>query len=124
MTKIDRLARSVRDLLNTLQTITDRGAGFKVLDTPALDTTNAYGQLLLNVLGAIGQFERELILSRTREGRERAKLAGVKFGRKPALDNYQAIEARKRRENGESLMAIARTFGVSHSTISRLGKPV
>jgi DNA invertase Pin-like site-specific DNA recombinase len=62
VTKLDRLARSMRDLLNTLQAVADRGAGFKVLDTPALDTTNAYGQLLLNVLGALAQFERELIL--------------------------------------------------------------
>jgi DNA invertase Pin-like site-specific DNA recombinase len=120
VTKLDRLARSVRDLLNTLQAITDKGAGFKVLDQPALDTTSPYGQLLLNVLGAIGQFERELIKSRTSEGRTRAKALGVRFGRKPKLSAYQMAEARKRREAGESLQSIAQSYAVSHSTISRL----
>ena len=68
VTKLDRLARSLRDLLNVLQVIADKDAGFKVLDNPALDTTNAYGALLLNVLGALAQFERELIRARTSEG--------------------------------------------------------
>src|SRR5262245_12348601 len=120
VTKLDRLARSTRDLLNTLAVVTDKGAGFRVLDNPALDTTSAHGKLLLNILGSIAEFERELIKSRTSEGRQRAKDRGVKFGRKPALSQYQRDEALRRREAGETLMDIARSMNVSHSTISRL----
>jgi DNA invertase Pin-like site-specific DNA recombinase len=68
VTKLDRLARSPRDLLNTIATITDKGAGFRVLDNPAMDTTSAHERLLLNILGSIAEFERELIRSRTSEG--------------------------------------------------------
>ena len=69
-------------MLATLDAIGAKGCAFRVLDNPALDTTNAYGQLLINILGSLAQFERELVLSRTREGRVRAKANGVKFGRK------------------------------------------
>ena len=120
VTKLDRLARSTRDLLNTIATVSDKGAGFKVRDQPALDTTSAHGKLLLNILGSIAEFERELIRSRTGEGRARAKLRGVRFGRKPALTQFQREEAITRREAGETLMDIARSMNVSHSTISRL----
>lgn len=120
VTKLDRLARSTRDLLNTLAAVADKGAGFRVLDNPALDTTSAHGKLLLNILGSIAEFERELIKSRTGEGRARAKLRGVRFGRKPALTQFQREEALARREAGETLTDIARSMNVSHSTISRL----
>jgi DNA invertase Pin-like site-specific DNA recombinase len=93
VTKLDRLARSLKDLLVTLDAVAKAGAGFKVLDTPALDTTSAYGQLLLNVLGALAQFERSLIISRTSEGRQRAMAKGIKFGRKHVLNPYQRQEA-------------------------------
>jgi len=85
--------RSTRDLLNTLATISDKGADFRVLDNPALDTPSAHGKLLLNILGSIAEFERELIKSRTSEGRARAKLRGVRFGRKPKLTQFQREEA-------------------------------
>jgi DNA invertase Pin-like site-specific DNA recombinase len=124
VTKLDRLARSTRDLLNTIAAITDKGAGFRVLDNPAMDTTSAHGRLLLNILGSIAEFERELIKSRTGEGRARAKLRNVRFGRPPALTQFQREEALRRRENGETLMDIARSMNVSHSTISRLNNPV
>jgi len=120
VTKLDRLARSLKDLLITLDTVTGQGAGFKVLDTPALDTTSPYGLLLLGVLGALAQFERTLILSRTSEGRKRAKAKGVAFGRKHSLSRFQQVEALRRRERGERLRDIAKSYGISHSTISRL----
>jgi DNA invertase Pin-like site-specific DNA recombinase len=72
------------------------------------------------ILGSIAEFERELIKSLTSEGRARAKLRGVRFGRKPALTQFQREEAIARREAGETLADIGRIFGVSHSTISRL----
>ena len=120
VTKLDRLARSTRDLLNTLATISDKGAGFRVLDNPALDTSCAHGKLLLNILGSIAEFERELIKSRTSEGRARAKLRGVRFGRKRKLTVHEIQEAFARKQTGEALAQIGRSYNVSHSTISRL----
>jgi len=120
VTKLDRLARSTRDLLNTLETVSTKGAHFRVLDNPAMDTTSAHGRLLLNILGSIAEFERELIRSRTSEGRARAKLRGVKFGRKPKLSLHQIKEALARKQTGEALADIGRSYNVSHSTISRL----
>ncbi len=75
---------------------------------------------MLTVLGGLAEFERELIRSRTGEGRERAKARGVVMGRKPKLTNHQRQEAIARREAGEGLVDIARSYNVSHSTISRL----
>jgi DNA invertase Pin-like site-specific DNA recombinase len=75
---------------------------------------------MLTVLGGLAEFERSLILTRTGEGRARAMARGVRFGRKPKLTAHQVAEARKRREAGEALSDIGRSFNVSHSTISRL----
>ena len=120
VTKLDRLARSTRDLLNTLATIGERRAGFKSLSDPWADTTTPHGKLMITVLGGLAEFERHLILSRTGEGRERAKARGVKFGRKPKLTKHQRDQALARREAGEPLTEIAKTYNVSHMTISRL----
>ena len=120
VTRLDRLARSTRDLLNLLGTIAEKGAGFKSLRDAWADTTTAHGRLMLTVLGGLAEFERELIRTRTGEGRERAKARGVVLGRKPKLSPHQRREALARREAGEVLTDIARTYNVSHSTISRL----
>jgi DNA invertase Pin-like site-specific DNA recombinase len=85
VTRLDRLARSTRDLLNTLAAITDRGAGFKSLGDVWADTTTPHGRLMLTVLGGLAEFERELIKARTSEGRARAKAHGVRLGRTPKL---------------------------------------
>jgi DNA invertase Pin-like site-specific DNA recombinase len=114
------LARSTRDLLNVLHEIGQRGAGFKSLADSWADTTTAHGRLMLTVLGGLAEFERELIRSRTSEGRERAKARGVVMGRTPKLTHHQRQEAFARREAGETLVDIARSYNVSHSTISRL----
>jgi DNA invertase Pin-like site-specific DNA recombinase len=118
--RLDRLARSTRDLLNILDTIGKAGAGFKSLGDAWADTTTAHGRLMLTVLGGLAEFERELIRARTSEGRARAKARGVHLGRPHSLTPYHRQEAIKRREAGETLVEIARSFGVSHSTISRL----
>jgi DNA invertase Pin-like site-specific DNA recombinase len=120
VTRLDRLARSTRDLLNTLATITAAGAGFKSLGDTWADTTTPHGRLMLTVLGGLAEFERELIRARTSEGRARAKARGVRLGRRPKLTSHQQREARSRRANGEPLTEIARSYNVSHSTISRL----
>jgi DNA invertase Pin-like site-specific DNA recombinase len=120
VTRLDRLARSTRDLLNTLGTIADRKAGFRSLGDTWADTTTSHGRLMLTILGGLAEFERDLIRSRTGEGRERAKERGVKMGRKPKLTPHQIQEALRRRQTGEPMRDIAKTYNVSHSTISRL----
>ena len=120
VTRLDRLARSTRDLLNTLDAIARKGAGFKSLADTWADTTTPHGRLMLTVLGGLAEFGRELIRARTGEGRARAKARGVHMGRPSSLTPHQQAEARQRRDNGETLTDIARTYGVSHSTISRL----
>jgi DNA invertase Pin-like site-specific DNA recombinase len=122
VTKLDRLARSTRDLLNTLAAIGDKGASFKSLGDAWADTTTPAGKLMLTVLGGLAEYERHLILARTSEGRERARARGVKFGRKPSLTPHQQQEALARRANGEALVDIARSYAVSHSTISKAGQ--
>jgi DNA invertase Pin-like site-specific DNA recombinase len=120
VTRLDRLARSTRDLLNILDAITKAGAQFKSLGDTWADTTTPHGRLILTVLGGLAEFERELIRARTSEGRARAKERGVPMGRPSSLTPYQRQEALARREAGETLMDIARSYGVSYSTISRL----
>ena len=120
VTKLDRLARSTRDLLNTLATIGEAGASFRSLGDPWADTTTPHGRLMLTVLGGLAEFERYLILARTNEGRIRAKARGVRFGRKPKLTKHQQAEALARVAQGETLTEIARSYNVSHMTISRL----
>jgi len=121
VTRLDRLARSTRDLLNTLAAIADHKAGFRSLGDTWADTTTAHGRLMLTVLGGLAEFERDLIRARTSEGRERAKARGVKLGRKPKLTEHQKREAIRRRDvDGETVREIARSYNVSHSTISRL----
>ena len=120
VTKLDRLARSTRDLLNTLDAVAKAGAAFKSLGDTWADTTTPHGRLMLTVLGGLAEFERRLILARTSEGRQRAQQRGVRFGRKHKLTAHQQQEALARRANGEVLVDIARSYAVSHSTISRL----
>lgn len=120
VTRLDRLARSTRDLLNTIAAITDRKAGLRSLADTWADTTTAHGRLMLTVLGGLAEFERELIRARTSEGRSRAKARGVKMGRPPKLTPHQVKEALRRRDAGEAVREIARSYNVSHSTISRL----
>ena len=120
VTRLDRLARSTRDLLNILAAITTKEAAFKSLGDTWADTTTAHGRLMLTVLGGLAEFERELIRARTGEGRERAKARGVRMGRKPKLTPHQQKEALQRRQDGEPIRDIARTYNVHNSTISRL----
>jgi DNA invertase Pin-like site-specific DNA recombinase len=120
VTRLDWLARSTRDLLNVLDTISKKGAGCRSIADNWADTTTAHGRLMLTVLGGLAEFERELIRARTDEGRKRAQARGVRFGRKLKLTPHQIAEATARRESGEALVEIGRSYNVSHSTISRL----
>jgi DNA invertase Pin-like site-specific DNA recombinase len=120
VTRLDRLARSTRDLLNVLAAVTERGAGFRSLKDAWADTTTPHGRLMLTVLGGLAEFERELIRARTGEGRERAKTAGVRFGRPAKLSAHQRREALQRMDAGESMVDLARTFGVDRATLYRM----
>jgi DNA invertase Pin-like site-specific DNA recombinase len=121
VTRLDRLARSTRDLLNTLAAISGKQAGFRSLGDAWADTTTPHGRLMLAVLGGLAEFERDLIRARTGDGRARAVARGVKLGPKPKLTPHQQREAIKRRDGGnETLREVARSYNVSHSTILRL----
>jgi DNA invertase Pin-like site-specific DNA recombinase len=120
VTKLDRLGRSTRELLQLIETIDKAGAAFRSLGDPLWDTSSPQGRLLSTLLAAIAEFERELIRERTGEGRRRALASGIKFGRKPKLSQYQRAEAIKRRDAGETLASIARSYAVDVSMISRL----
>jgi DNA invertase Pin-like site-specific DNA recombinase len=120
VTRLDRLARSTRDLLNILDDIAKRGAGFTSLHDAWANTTSAHGRLMVTILAGLAEFERELILGRTSDGRARAKARGVKFGRPSVLTAHQRQEAIQRLANGEAQADVARTFNVSQATISRL----
>jgi DNA invertase Pin-like site-specific DNA recombinase len=121
VTRLDRLARSTRDLLNSLAAITAKKAGFKSIGDTWADTTTSHGRLMLTVLGGLAEFERDLIRTRTGEGRVRAVARGQRMGRPPKLTAHQQKEAIKRRDQGEeSLTEIGRSYNVSAATISRL----
>jgi DNA invertase Pin-like site-specific DNA recombinase len=120
VTRLDRLARSTRDLLNTLAAVTGSKAGFRSLGDAWADTTTAHGRLMLTVLGGLAEFERELIRTRTGEGRARAVARGQRMGRPPKLTPHQRREAIKRRDRGGSRSHIGRSYNVSGATISRL----
>ena len=119
VTKLDRLARSVHDLMQITQTLQDKNCDLQVLDQE-LDTSTPTGRLIFHVLAVIGEFERELITERINEGRKRAMAAGVKFGRKPklskleeeSLDTWIKEEALTKEE-------LAEKFNVSVTTVYR-----
>jgi DNA invertase Pin-like site-specific DNA recombinase len=120
VTRLDRLARSTRDLLNILHGLADKRAKFKSLADPWCDTSTPQGELLVTVLAGFATFERHLIKVRTEEGRKRAQARGVRFGRPRKLTPHQRQEALQRRANGETLVDVARTFAVDPTTIGRL----
>jgi DNA invertase Pin-like site-specific DNA recombinase len=123
VTRLDRLARSTRDLFNVLAAVGERRAGFKSLADTWADTTTPHGRLMLTVLGGLAEFERELIRARTDDGRTRAKARGVRFGRPKSLTPHQRQEALQRLSEGAVQADLARTYGVSQATISRLAAP-
>jgi DNA invertase Pin-like site-specific DNA recombinase len=120
VTRLDRLARSTRDLLNILHALAERGAKFRSLHDPWCDTSTPQGELLVTILAGFATFERHLIKARTDAGRKRAKARGVRFGRPRKLDPHQRQEALQRLANGETLVDVARTYAVDPTTIGRL----
>jgi DNA invertase Pin-like site-specific DNA recombinase len=120
VTRIDRLARSTFDLFGIVKRIVDAKAQFRSLAEPWADTGTSTGRLMLAVLGGLADVERDLIRTRTAEGRSRAQARGQHMGRPPKLTPQQQKEARRRRAEGATLKELAEAYNVGRATISRL----
>jgi DNA invertase Pin-like site-specific DNA recombinase len=120
--KLDRLARSTRDLLETMETIREVGARFQPLPEPWADTTTHAGKLIMTVFAGIAEFERDLIRERTKAGRDAARGRGVRFGRPRKLNREQAKLAQRLISEGNPVRQIAETFNVHAATIYRLSE--
>jgi len=118
--KLDRLARSTRDLLNTAEVLGEAGAKFQSLSEPWANTTTHAGKMIMTVFAGIAEFERDLIRERTGAGREAAKQRGVRFGRPRKLNPDQAQIALELLREGKAIRDVARTFNVHQATIYRL----
>ena len=118
--KLDRLARSTRDLLNTMETLSETGAKFQSISEPWADTTTHAGKMIMTVFAGIAEFERDLIRERTGAGREAAKQRGVRFGRPRKLNPDQLQVASRLVAEGKAVRDVARTFNVHEATIYRL----
>lgn len=122
VTRIDRLARSTFDLFAIVKQITDAGAQFRSLAEPWADTDTSTGRLMLAVLGGLADVERDLIRTRTAEGRSRAKARGQHMGRPSALTPLQQAEVRQRRADGATLKELAGSYNVGIATIFRTAR--
>lgn len=118
--RLDRLARSTRDLLETMEAIGEGGARFQSLSEPWADTTTHAGKLIMTVFAGIAEFERDLIRERTKAGRVAARDRGVSFGRPRKLNPEQVKLAQRLISEGKSVRQIAETFNVHAATIYRL----
>ena len=118
VTRIDRLARSTLHLCQIAETLKQKGVDLVVLDQN-IDTSDATGRLLFNMLGAIGQFETEIRAERQMDGIEKAKDRGVQFGKRPALTQNQIIELREKREQGTLIKDLMAEYSLSKATIYR-----
>ena len=122
VTRIDRLARSTFDLFAIVKQIVDAGGQFRSLAEPWADTATSTGRLMIAVLGGLADVERDLIRTRTAEGRSRAKARGQHMGRPCKLTAAQKVEARRRRAEGATLKELAQSYSVGLATISRLSR--
>ncbi len=120
VTRLDRLARSTRDLLEIAERIKEAGAGLRSLAEPWADTTTPAGRMVLTVFAGMADFERSLIVERTSAGRIAAKARGVRFGPRPSLSAEQIAHARRLIEqDGKPVAETARLFGVHRATLYR-----
>ena len=119
ITKLDRLGRSIRDLLNIINQLEKNNVSFQVLDQQ-IDTSTPSGKLLLHMLGAIAEFENDLRASRQSEGIQKALSNGVQFGRKSKLTDDEVLVMRKAREAGTKIKDLMAEYGLSKASIYRL----
>jgi len=119
VSRLDRLARSSRDLLNIIHELNEAGASFKSLGDAWCDTTTPHGKLILTVLAGLSEFERSLIMARTQAGIQNARDKGVQFGRKPRLSGSEKLKIAERFAKGETGAQLAEVYGVGIATIWR-----
>lgn len=117
VTKADRIARSSRDLLGLLHDLSKRGVALKFTDQPELNSRDKYAKLMLTILAAVAELERELIRERQAAGIEDAKRRGVKFGRKPKVTQETSEIVKRLRDEGMSVPSIAAYVGMKRSSV-------
>ena len=122
--KLDRLARSTRNLLEIVGTIGNAGARFQSISEPWADTTTHAGKMIMTIFAGIAEFERDLIRERTGAGRADAKKRGVRFGRPKKMNEQQRVLANRLIKEGKSVSEVARTFSVHPATLYRILEPV
>jgi putative DNA-invertase from lambdoid prophage Rac len=120
VTKLDRLGRDAIDVSSTVKTLADMGVRVYCLALGGADLTSSAGTMTMNVLNAVAQFERDLLIERTQSGLRRAKSEGKILGRRPVLTESQKQEVREALVSGESVSAVARMYGASRQTIMRV----
>lgn len=122
VTKLDRLGRNAMDVRATVERLADEGVRVHCLALGGVDLTSPAGKMTMGVIGAVAEFERDLLIERTQSGLARAKGEGKRLGRPPALTIAQREEVRAARARGISLGALAKEYGVSRAAIQRAGK--
>ncbi len=120
VTKLDRLGRDAIDVSSTVKALADEGVRVYCLALGGVDLTSSAGTMTMNVLNAVAQFERDLLIERTQSGLRRAKSEGKVLGRRPSLTDSQKQDVRVALNSGKSISAIARAFGTSRQTIMRV----
>ena len=120
VTKLDRLGRDAVDVSTTVAKLEDRGIRVHCLALGGVDLTSSAGKMTMNVINAVAQFERDLLIERTQAGLARAKAQGKQLGRPPALSSDQKQVVRNLIESGEPISAIARQMNTSRQTIMRI----
>ena len=117
--KIDRLARSTSDLYRIISTLTEKGAAFKVIDDPTIDTTSRTGKLVMGILALIAEFENDIRRERQMDGIKKARERGTRFGRKPLLIAETIKQVRKLRKAGKTVPEIMRRTTLSKASVYR-----
>jgi len=123
VTKLDRLGRDAQDIGATIKALAARRIGVIVLQLGKLDLTSAAGKLMLNMLAAVAEMERDLLVERTQSGLARPKAEGKTLGRPTSTTEEQRAAMARQHQAGESISALARTFGISRASVMRVVKP-
>lgn len=120
VTKLDRLGRDAVDVSMTVDRLEKMGVRVHCLALGGVDLASSAGKMTMNVINAVAQFERDLLIERTQSGLARAKKDGKSLGRPASLSEIQQFDVKERLQNGETISSIARHFGTSRQTIMRV----